>query len=163
MDLPNTVMGAVFFMIIFIPIVIINKNLNKKRKQLISQLNEFALRENKTITEFDLWTDNTIVGISTDKEFLFFFRAINDTKTEIKIPVKQIKNCFIKDYKSERKIIESLELIFELHNERENIVLEFFKADSKNFIMGEEMKFAKKWRDKISDDLPKPKVLLYNV
>ena len=163
MNLPNAILGAVFFMIIFIPIIIINKNLNKKRKQLISKLNEFALQENKSISEYDSWTDNTILGISADKEFLFFYRVINDLKTEIKIPVNQIKNCFIKDYKNERKAIESLELIFELQNESENIVLEFFKADAKNFIMGEEMKFAKKWRDKISEDLPKPKVLLYTI
>ncbi len=163
MDLPETIMGAIFFMIIIVPIIIINKGLNKKRKIIITKLNEFALKENKTISEFDSWTDNTIIGISSDNEYIFFIREINQCKTELKIAVNKIKNCFIKDYKNDRKTIDCLELVFELHDKKDNTILEFFKADAKNFIMGEEMRIAKKWLDKITEDIPKPKVLLYNV
>lgn len=161
MDLPGTIMGIIFFMIIIVPILVINKGLNKKRKLIITKLNEFALKENKVINEFDSWTDNTIIGISNDT--IFFIREINESKTELKIAVNKIKNCFIKDHKNDRKAIDRLELVFELHDKEENIVLEFFKADAKNFIMGEEMRIAKKWVNKITEDIPKPKVLLYNV
>ncbi|NJM80275.1 MAG: hypothetical protein HC854_12880 [Flavobacterium sp.] len=155
MDLPDTIMGAIFFLIIIVPIVLINKGLNKKRNFFIAKLNEFALKENKVISEFDSWTDNTIIGISSDNEYIFFLREIDENKTQLKIAVNKIKNCFIKEHKNDRKTIVSLELVFELNDRKENIVLEFFKADAKNFIMGEEMRIAKKWKNKIMEDYSK--------
>lgn len=163
MDIAGSLMGLAFFMIIFIPIIIINKNLNKRRKLLVGKLYEFASKENKTITEFDSWTDNSIIGMSTDKEFLFFLRNTNDYNTQIKIPVNNINKCYFKETKINSKVIEKLEVVFEMNNQKDSIILEFFKADAKDFIIGAEMRIAKKWIAKITEDFPKPKVLLYNV
>ncbi|WP_130733680.1 hypothetical protein [Flavobacterium sp. J27] len=157
----GNIIGILIFIIIFIPILLINNKLNKKRKRLIDALNQFAAQENKRVTEFDTWTDNSIIGISTDKEYLFFIRNKNDYHTKIKIPVNQIKNSYTNQQKNNSKSIAFLELIFEMQHQNENIRLEFFKADKKDAIMGEELRIAKKWIAKITEDLPKPKVLLY--
>ncbi|VXB54763.1 conserved hypothetical protein [Flavobacterium sp. 9AF] len=163
MDTFGSLMGIIFFVIIFIPILIINNRLNKKRKRLLAKLNSFAQEENKSIIEFDTWTDDSIIGISTDKEFIFFIRNKNDYNEKIKIPTNQIKDCYTNLKKASLKMTDSLEVVFELKEHKEKVVLQFFKADSKDFIMGEEMRIAKKWIDKVTDYLPKIKPLLYSV
>jgi len=156
-------MGILFFVLIFIPILLINNKLNKKRKRLINTLNEFAAQENKRVLEFDTWTDNSIIGMSTDKEYLFFIRDKNDYHTKLKIPVNQIKNSYTNQQKNNSKSVALLELILEMQDQNENIRLEFFKADKNDFIMGEELRIAKKWVSKITEDFPKPRILLYNI
>ena len=69
----GSIIGILVFIVIFIPILFINNKLNKKRKRLINTLNEFAAQENKRVIEFDTWTDNSIIGRSTDKEYLFIY------------------------------------------------------------------------------------------
>ena len=157
------IMGILIFIVIFIPILFINNKLNKKRKRLINTLNEFAAQENKRVLEFDTWTDNSIIGRSTDKEYLFFIRDKNDYHTKVKIPVNQIKNSYTNQQKYNAKSVALLELILEMQDQNENIRLEFFKADKRDFIMGEELRIAKKWVSKITEDFPKPKILLYNI
>ena len=156
-------MGILFFVLIFIPILLINSKLNKKRNSLINTLNEFAAQENKRVLEFDTWTDNSIIGMSTDKEYLFFIRDKNDYHTKLKIPVNQIKNSYTNQQKNNSKSVALLELILEMQDQNENIRLEFFKADKRDFIMGEELRIAKKWVSKITEDFPKPRILLYNI
>lgn len=163
MDIYSSLMGILFFVLIFIPILLINNKLNKKRKCLINTLNEFAAQENKRVLEFDTWTDNSIIGMSTDKEYLFFIRDKNDYHTKLKITVNQIKNCYTNQQKNNSKSVVLLELILEMEHQNENIRLEFFKADKNDFIMGEELRIAKKWVSKITEDFPKPKILLYNI
>lgn len=150
MDLPNTIIGTILFLVLMLPILIINRNGNKKTKKLITQLNLYANKQNKDILEFDTWTNNSIIAMSSDKENIFFYRKKNSNVTAIDIPVKLVKKCFLNDSKSGDKTIHTLELVFEMHPNNETINLEFFKTDDQNFVIGEEMRIAKKWATKLN-------------
>lgn len=150
MDLPNTIIGTILFLVLILPILIINRNGNKKTKKLITQLNLYANKQNKDILEFDTWTNNSIIAMSSDKENIFFYRKKNSNVTAIDIPVKLVKNCFLNDSKNGDKTIHTLELVFEMHPNNETINLEFFKTDDQNFVIGEEMRIAKKWATKLN-------------
>jgi hypothetical protein len=75
--------------------------------------------------------------------------------------MSDIKYCFIKENKESQRIT-SLEFVIELNSNKDSIILEFFKVDDKNFMMGEEMRIIKKWNAKLVEGIPKSKVLLYS-
>jgi hypothetical protein len=162
MDLPNTIIGIVMFAILILPIVFINRKTIKKRNALVNKLHDFSNSKNKEIKEFDSWTDNSIVGISADNQTFFYLRnTINYNRVE-EIELSNIKFChFIQKKDLIGRMTKSLDLEIELRDSSK-VVLEFFKADEKNFIMGEEMRIIKKWIEKINPEVSN-KVLLYNI
>lgn len=154
MDIPNTIIGTIFFLVLIAPIVIVNKRILKRRQQFVNKINEFATEDQKKVIEFDTWTDNTIIGISDDYQMLYFLRNTADYNLKTKVAISDIKYCFIKEDKESNRI-NALEFVIELNSSKDSIVLEFFKVDNKNFIMGEEMRIAKKWNVKLSEVIPK--------
>ena len=158
MDIPNTLIGAVFLAVLIAPIVIINKRISNKRQLFIKKINDFAADDHKKVIEFDTWTNNSIIGLSSDKTVLYFMRDTDNYSLNTKIDLSDIKHFSIKENKESQKI-NLLELIIELNSNKNKIALEFFKADDKNFIMGEEMRIAKKWFDKLAEETSKAKML----
>ncbi|MFT5754859.1 MAG: hypothetical protein ACI924_002105 [Flavobacterium sp.] len=161
MDIPNTIIGTIFFLVLIAPIVVVNKRILKRRQQFINKINDFAAEDLKKVVEFDTWTDNTIIGISDDNQMLYFLRNTADYNLKTKVAMSDIKYCFIKENKESQRIT-SLEFVIELNSNKDSIILEFFKVDDKNFMMGEEMRIIKKWNAKLSEGIPKSKVLLYS-
>lgn len=161
MDLPNTIIGIVMFTILMLPILLINRRIIKKRNVLISKLQNFSNSKNKEIKEFESWTDNSIVGISADNQTFFYLRNTVDYNRVEEVELSNIKFChFIQIKDINGRMTKSLDLEIELLDSSK-IILEFFKADEKNFIMGEEMRIIKKWIQKINPEIS-TKVLLYN-
>lgn len=158
MDIPNTIIGVILLITLIAPIVVINKRISNKRKQFLNQINEFASEDQKEVIEFETWTNNSIIGISNDNKMLYFIRNTSNYNLKTKVVVSEIKNCFIKENKEFQKI-NSLELVFELKSNKSNVVLEFFKADEKNFMIGEEMRIAKSWQSKLSEEITHGKIL----
>ncbi|CAM3880992.1 MULTISPECIES: hypothetical protein [Flavobacterium] len=164
MDIPNLIMGITLFAVILLPILLINKKVLEKRKRIIAKINAFAQLDNKQIGEFDAWTDNSIIGISNDNTKLYFLRKTETYDEKMVVELKDIKNCSIAStYKTGTKNIDKLELAIELYSSNTKVYFEFFKVDEKNFMMGEEMRIAKKWSEKLTPEFPKNKVLLYNI
>ncbi|MFT7250931.1 MAG: hypothetical protein ACI9FW_000648 [Flavobacterium sp.] len=161
MDIPNTIIGTIFFLVLIAPIVVVNKRILKRRQQFINKINEFAAEDQNKVVEFDTWTDNTIIGISDDNQMLYFLRNTADYNLKTKVAMSDIKYCFIKENKESQRIT-SLEFVIELNSNKDSIILEFFKVDDKNFMMGEEMRIIKKWNAKLVEGIPKSKVLLYS-
>jgi hypothetical protein len=161
MDIPNTIIGTIFFLVLIAPIVVVNKRILKRRQQFINKINDFAAEDLKKVVEFDTWTDNTIIGISDDNQMLYFLRNTADYNLKTKVAMSDIKYCFIKENKESQRIT-SLEFVIELNSNKDSIILEFFKVDDKNFMMGEEMRIIKKWNAKLVEGIPKSKVLLYS-
>jgi len=161
MDIPNTIIGTIIFIVLIAPMIIINKKILKKRNLFVKKLIDFANEDHKKIIDFDTWTDNSLIGLSEDNELLYFIRNTTNYNNMTKVLIKDIKNCTIKEIKNGTRF-ESIEFVIELNSQNEHVVLEFFKVDDKNFILGEEMRIAKKWFSKLTEVIPKNKVLLYN-
>ncbi|KIX20163.1 hypothetical protein SY27_13500 [Flavobacterium sp. 316] len=151
MDTPNMIIGIVLSAIILLPILLINKSVLQKRKRIIAKLDALAIIDNKKIGELDTWTDNSVIGISTDNSKLYFSRNTDHYVKEIAFDLKNIKECtIVNTFKQGTNNIEKLELLLELYDSKDRVSLEIFKVDEKNFIIGEEMRIAKKWYSKLA-------------
>ena len=156
MDITNTIIGIVFFSLIFIPIFIINNNVRKRKNQLLNTLNELSSDKNTKFSETDFWTNNSGIGIKGDE--LCFFRNGEEHSMKEVINLKDVKKCSLFQFdkhgnvpKSNHEINKlSLHLTFSNHKE---INLVFFHIDAKNFIIGEEFRIAKKWQDIITSKI----------
>ena len=158
MDIPNTIIGVILLIALIAPIVTINKRISNRRKLFVNKINVFAADDHKKVIDFDTWTNNSIIGLSSDNKVLYFMRDTDTYSLNTKIDLNDIKHFSIKENKESQKI-NLLELIIELNSNNNKIALEFFKADDKNFIMGEEMRIAKKWFDKLAEETSKAKML----
>ncbi len=156
MDITNTIIGIVFFSLIIIPIFIINYNVRKRKNQLLNTLNELSLDKNTKFSETDFWSNNS--GIGLKGHILAFFRNGEEVQINEVINLKEVKKCSFVQFDKHGNVpksnheINKLALHLTLSNHKE-IHLVFFHADSKNFIIGEEFRIAKKWYDIINLEL----------
>ena len=156
MDITNTIIGAVFFLLIVIPIFIINNNVRKRKNQLLNTLNELSSDKNTKFSDTDFWSNNSGIGLKGD--MLAFFRKGEETQVNEVINLNEVKKCSLAQFdkhgnapKSNHEI-NKLALHLTLSNHKE-INLVFFHADALNFIIGEEFRIAKKWQDIITSKI----------
>jgi hypothetical protein len=156
MDITNTIIGIVFFSLIFIPIFIINNNVRKRKNQLLNTLNELSSDKSTKFSDCDFWTNNSGIGIKGD--MLAFFRKGEDAQINEVINLKEVKKCSLVQFDKHGNVpksnheINKLALHLTLSNHKE-IHLVFFHADAKNFVIGEEFRIAKKWLDVITSKI----------
>ena len=156
MDITNTIIGAVFFLLIVIPIFIINNNVRKRKNQLLNTLNELSSDKNTKFSDTDFWANNSGIGLKGD--MLAFFRKGEEAQVNEVINLNEVKKCSLAQFdkhgnapKSNHEI-NKLALHLTLSNHKE-INLVFFHADALNFIIGEEFRIAKKWEDIITSKI----------
>ena len=156
MDITNTIIGAVFFLLIVIPIFIINNNVRKRKNQLLNTLNELSSDKNTKFSDTDFWSNNSGIGLKGD--MLAFFRKGEEAQVNEVINLNEVKKCSLAQFdkhgnapKSNHEI-NKLALHLTLSNHKE-INLVFFHADALNFIIGEEFRIAKKWLDIITSKI----------
>ena len=156
MDITNTIIGAVFFLLIVIPIFIINNNVRKRKNQLLNTLNELSSDKNTKFSDTDFWSNNSGIGLKGD--MLAFFRKGEEAQVNEVINLNEVKKCSLAQFdkhgnapKSNHEI-NKLALHLTLSNHKE-INLVFFHADALNFIIGEEFRIAKKWQDIITSKI----------
>jgi hypothetical protein len=153
MDITNTIIGIVLSLTIIIPISLINSNVKKKRNQVLKALNEISSNKNEKFSEVDLWNNSFGIGLKNDE---LCFLVKNET-SEFKetINLKEVKKCQMvkanktgQEPKSNHDIVK-LSLHLEFKNQK-NLNLVFFEASPAHFIIGEEIRIAKKWQELIS-------------
>lgn len=150
MDITNTIIGIVFLLLILVPIYVINNNVKKRKKQLLSTLNELAFDENTNFSETDFW--NNTSGIGLKGNILAFFRKVGEVQLHEVVDLKEVKKCSLIQFDKYGNIPKNNHEINELAlhltlNDHKEINLVFFHIDAKNFIIGEEFRIAKKWQD----------------
>ena len=156
MDTTNTIIGLVFLSAIVIPIFIINNNIRKRKNQLLTTLNELSSDKNSKFLDFDFWTNNSGIGLKGD--VLAYFRKTEEAQINEVVDLKDIRKCSLIQFDKHGNVprnnheINKLALHLTLSNQKE-INLVFFHADAINFIIGEELRIAKKWQDIITAKL----------
>jgi hypothetical protein len=156
MDITNTVIGIVFFLLIIIPIFIINNNVRKRKNQLLNTLNELSSDKNIKFSDTDFWSNNSGIGLKGD--MIAFFRKGEEAQINEVVNLKEVKKCTLVQFDKHGNVpknnpeINKLALHLTLSNHKE-VNLVFFHADAKNFIIGEEFRIAKKWLDIITSKI----------
>ncbi|MEQ3690335.1 MAG: hypothetical protein ABNG98_02325 [Flavobacterium sp.] len=153
MDIPNTIIGIILSLAIIIPIYIINSNVKKKRNKLLKALNELSSNKSEKFSDVDLW--NSSFGIGLKKNELCFLGKNETSEFKEIINLNEVKKCLLvktnkigQEPKSNHDVVK-LYLHLELEKKR-SLNLVFFETNPSHFIVGEEMRIAKKWQELIS-------------
>jgi hypothetical protein len=153
MDITNTIIGIVLSLAIITPIYIINSNVKKKRNQALKALNEISSNKNDKFSEVDLWNNSFGIGLKNNELCFLGKNEISEFKEIINL--KEVKKSLIVKTnktgqvpKSNHDIVK-LSLHLEFKNQK-SLNLVFFEASPSHFIVGEEMRIAKKWQELIS-------------
>ena len=91
MDITNTIIGIVFFLLIIIPIYFINNNVKKRKNQLLNTLNELSFDKDTKFTDTDFWSNNSGIGLKGD--MLAFFRKGEEAQVNEVVDLKEVKKC----------------------------------------------------------------------
>ena len=156
MDITNTIIGIVFFLLIIIPIYFINNNVRKRKNQLLNTLNELSSDKDTKFSDTDFWSNNSGIGLKGD--MLAYFRKGEDAQVNEVVDLREVKKCALVQFDKHGNVpknnheINKLALHLTLNNHKE-VHLVFFHADAKNFIIGEEFRIAKKWLDIITNNI----------
>lgn len=156
MDITNTIIGIALFLTIIIPIYLINASVKKKRNQGLQILNELSSNKNEKFSEVDLWNNSFGIGLKNDE--LCFFGKNETSEFKEVIQLNEVKkSSMVKIGKNgqtphSNHDIVKLFLHLEFKNQKD-INLVFFETSSSHFIVGEEMRIAKKWQELISGKL----------
>lgn len=156
MDITNTIIGIVFFLLIIIPIYFINNNVRKRKNQLLNTLNELSSDKDTKFSDTDFWSNNSGIGLKGD--MLAFFRKGEEAQVNEVVDLREVKKCALVQFDKHGNVpknnheINKLALHLTLNNHKE-VHLVFFHADAKNFIIGEEFRIAKKWLDIITNNI----------
>lgn len=156
MDITNTIIGIVFFLLIIIPIYFINNNVRKRKNQLLNTLNELSSDKDTKFSDTDFWSNNSGIGLKGD--MLAFFRKGEEAQVNEVVDLREVKKCALVQFDKHGNVpknnheINKLALHLTLNNHKE-VHLVFFHADAKNFIIEEEFRIAKKWLDIITNKI----------
>lgn len=156
MDITNTIIGIVFFLLIIIPIYFINNNVRKRKNQLLNTLNELSSDKDTKFSDTDFWSNNSGIGLKGD--MLAYFRKGEEAQVNEVVDLREVKKCALVQFDKHGNVpknnheINKLALHLTLNNHKE-VHLVFFHADAKNFIIGEEFRIAKKWLDIITNNI----------
>ena len=156
MDITNTIIGIVFFLLIIIPIYFINNNVRKRKNQLLNTLNELSSDKDTKFSDTDFWSNNSGIGLKGD--MLAFFSKGEEAQVNEVVDLREVKKCALVQFDKHGNVpknnheINKLALHLTLNNHKE-VHLVFFHADAKNFIIEEEFRIAKKWLDIITNKI----------
>lgn len=156
MDITNTIIGIALFSTIIIPIYLINSNVKKKRNKALKALNEISSNKNEKFSEVDLWNNSFGIGLKNDELCFLGKNEISEFKEVIHL--NDVKKCSMVKVGKNGQVPNSnhdvvkLFLHLEFKNQKD-INLVFFETSPSHFIIGEEMRIAKKWQELINSKL----------
>ncbi|UCS91752.1 hypothetical protein KZP23_13480 [Echinicola marina] len=153
MDLSSTVMGLVGLVLCILPFVLLQRSRKKKENELKEGLEAIATQARSEVGAKDLGFEFA-VGLSPNKDHLFYYKKTNEKVQEESIPIATVENCtmhtvnrFMNTKKGKESIIDKLELVFILKNGVKS-QLEFFNGEEKSQLNGE-LSLVKKWESMV--------------
>lgn len=157
MDLANTVIGVVLFFAIALPIYYINNASKKKRIILQNKLINLFTSKPMKISDYDTFGGDSIIGIH-ENEVCFYQERNNQVVSKV-INWKEIARFsvvkeFTKMGKQSDKKLSRVVLSFDFKDKsKDSDVILFFQVDETNFMIGEELRIATKWEEKLNQML----------
>ena len=91
MDITNTILGIVFFLLIIIPIFVINTKSRIKKNQLLNTLNDLSVDKTTKFSETDFCNNDSGIGLK-ENILVFFRKEKNETKHDV-VDLKEVKKC----------------------------------------------------------------------
>jgi len=156
MDLGTTITGLIILIIGILPFLIMAISKSNRKKKLLQSLNELAQQQNTTIAEYDIWS-NSIIGISTNKHFIFAIRNVNNEVKTYQVNLLETINCrVINEGRSVSSFIvtDKIEIAFTAkEKQKAEVIIELYNNEYDCLTISHELQLAEKWckiaKDKI--------------
>ena len=156
MDLGTTITGLIILIIGILPFLIMAISKSNRKKKLLQSLNKLAQQQNTTIAEYDIWS-NSIIGISTNKHFIFAIRHVNNEVKTYQVNLLETINCrVINEGRSVSSFIvtDKIEIAFTAkEKQKAEIIIELYNNEYDCLTISHELQLAEKWckiaKDKI--------------
>jgi len=146
------IIGIMVVLAIAIPIALLSIKNNKRKKEFMQKLNDFAKKNNCVISESDHW-NTTLIGIDKMAGKLFYIKSRPDAIIERTISLDEIQKCRIintsrtvKAQDQSNTVIDKLELAFTYYDKnRSEEVLEFYNNVFDGLALNDELMLLDKW------------------
>lgn len=151
------IIGLVVILLITIPLTLLNIKKNKKKKEFIRKLYDFAKKNNCEISEFDHW-GTTLIGIDKTEGKLFYIKNRTDTMVEKMIFLNELQKCRIVNTSRTVKIqnqsnivTDKLELIFTYYDKnKSDDIIGFYDNAFDGLALTDELLMIDKWEKTIN-------------
>lgn len=159
MDLNNTIIGIALFFAIAIPIYFINSASKKKSGKLSNKLSNLFTNVPSKVSDYDAFGGDSIIGMHENE--LGFYQERSNKIVAKTIKLNEISKFhltkdFITSGKNKETILAKVQLDFEfIDKSKGKDSLLFFQMDDNNFMVGEELRIATKWEEKLNKLLQK--------
>lgn len=159
MDLNNTIIGIALFFAIAIPIYFINSASKKKSGKLSNKLSNLFTNVPSKVSDYDAFGGDSIIGMHENE--LGFYQERSNKIVAKTIKLNEISKFhltkdFITSGKNKETILAKVQLDFEfIDKSKGKDSLLFFQMDDNNFMIGEELRIATKWEEKLNKLLQK--------
>lgn len=155
----TTIIGLVAIALCIIPFRLMHKSKKKRQTELVDGLRAVADSYNCELAALDCGIEFSI-GISSAKNYVYFYKKSKETITEQCVPLKAIRKCQVETKKRSVKatgdaeaVIDRLELAF---IPRDNSIAPsrfvFFDSDEHSQLNGE-FPLIKKWENIVNNSL----------
>lgn len=146
------IIGIMVILAIAIPIALLSIKNNKRKKEFMQKLNDYAKKNNCVISESDHW-NTTLIGIDKMAGKLFYIKSRPDAIIERTISLDEIQKCRIintsrtvKAQDQSNTVIDKLELAFTYYDKnRSEEVLEFYNNVFDGLALNDELMLLDKW------------------
>lgn len=159
MDLNNTIIGIALFFAIAIPIYFINSASKKKSGKLSNKLSNLFTNVPSKVSDYDVFGGDSIIGMHENE--LGFYQERSNKIVAKTIKLNEISKFhltkdFITSGKNKETNLAKVQLDFEfIDKSKGKDSLLFFQMDDNNFMVGEELRIATKWEEKLNKLLQK--------
>ena len=151
MELGTIIIGLIIIALCAAPFIFMARGRKRKQKELLNKLKSIAQSNNTDIGNFD-FGPGFVVGLSSAKNYILFYKKKSEQDIEKCIPVDNLRKCEVKETKQRIRskkgtegIIDKLELV--LYPKDQSAApnsFEFYNSDDFLQLNGE-LQLAKKW------------------
>ena len=165
MELGTVIMTAIILAVIIVPFLMLNRNSNKTKNQVLQVLDSLAKKHNCQLSQQEFGRSFAI-GMDETNHFVFFYKKVKEHEYEQFVDLSKIQFCKVENISRtakinglENKYVDRLYLSFvPLHNDKPEVRFEFFNSDI-TMQLGGELWAINKWVQLINvhlEGMPRP-------
>lgn len=160
MELSNIISVLIFLVIVTVPIIMLVRSGNKKKKALTDKVNNLKAQYQLNISESDSW-DNIMLGIDKETRKILWVKEATDGSDKNRVvDLDKIGQCkkvnigrMVKAGKESSQVLDRLGLeLFDKANLDNPIVLEFYNSEN-NYLFNFQLELHSKWQKLIAENL----------
>lgn len=157
MDIQSAIIALSLILISLAPFYFMIRNNKKKANQFIQTLNDMAQKNNRTVTQLDVW-NHAAIGADQNMDMIFFTKQTKEEVTQQQILLNDIQGSRVVNStrsvttnNGRFNVTDKIELGFSSHDRtKPEILLNFFDVNTDGLSVTRELKMAEKWSELVN-------------